>query len=108
MHFGQIFKPCGNHYFAQIAYIFIHFCKGFKNNHFWQLLYAFVNFLLLVTLAAKRSKNEAGGKKCLSRNGVDVVFARDDEIRLWTDKEEKSKQDFPLKNRRENFPRFEI
>ena len=34
MHFGQIFKPCGNHYFAQIAYIFIQFCKGFKNIHF--------------------------------------------------------------------------
>ena len=25
LHFGQLFKVCGNKYFAQIAYIFIQF-----------------------------------------------------------------------------------
>ena len=25
MHFGQLFKACGNNYFAQIAYIIIQF-----------------------------------------------------------------------------------
>ena len=33
-HFGQLFKACGNNYFAQIAHILDNFCKGFKNFHF--------------------------------------------------------------------------
>ena len=41
LHFGQLFKACGNTYFAQIAHNLGNFCKGVKNlsfflwNHFW-------------------------------------------------------------------------
>ena len=33
LHFGQLFKTCGNNYFAQIAYILGNFCKGVKIFH---------------------------------------------------------------------------
>ena len=44
LFFGQLFKACGNNYFAQIAHILGNFCKGFNDFHFsreiifWQLL----------------------------------------------------------------------
>ena len=31
LHFGQLFKACGNNYFRQITHIF---CKGVKMFHF--------------------------------------------------------------------------
>ena len=34
LHFGQLFKACGNNYFAQIAHIFRQFFEGVKNFHF--------------------------------------------------------------------------
>ena len=34
MHFGQLFKACGNNYFAQIAHILGNFCKLVKLFHF--------------------------------------------------------------------------
>ena len=30
LHFGQLFKACGNNYFAQIAHTLGNFCKGVK------------------------------------------------------------------------------
>ena len=50
---GQLFKACGNNYFAQIAHIFRQFCKGVKLFHFsskisfGQLLKTFGNFFLV-------------------------------------------------------------
>ena len=35
LHFGQLFKACGNNYFAQIAHIFIQFFKDVKIFHFF-------------------------------------------------------------------------
>ena len=34
LHFGQLFEACGNNYFAQIAHILGHFCKGVKISPF--------------------------------------------------------------------------
>ena len=34
LHFGQLFKACGNNYFALIAHILGHFCKVVKIFHF--------------------------------------------------------------------------
>ena len=34
LNFWQLFKACGNNYFAQIAHIFREFCKFFKICHF--------------------------------------------------------------------------
>ena len=34
LHFGQLFKACGNNYFAQITHILGNFCRGVKNFHF--------------------------------------------------------------------------
>ena len=34
LHFGQLFKACGNIYFAQIAHILGSICKGVKNLSF--------------------------------------------------------------------------
>ena len=34
LHFGQLFKVCGNNYLAQIAHILGNFCKGVKIFHF--------------------------------------------------------------------------
>ena len=34
LHFGQLFKACGNNYFAQIAHIIRQFCKGAEIFHF--------------------------------------------------------------------------
>ena len=34
LHFGQLFKVCGNNYFAQIAHILGNFCYGAKIFHF--------------------------------------------------------------------------
>jgi len=34
LHFGQLFKACGNNYFTQIAHILDKFCKGVKIFHF--------------------------------------------------------------------------
>ena len=52
LHFGQLFKTCGNNYFAQIAHIFGIFWKGqnlsfFLWNHFGQLLKTFGDFLMV-------------------------------------------------------------
>ena len=33
LNFGQLFKACGNNYFAQIAHIFGNFCKDIKIFH---------------------------------------------------------------------------
>ena len=33
LHFGQLFKACGNNYFAQIAHFYGHFCKVVKIFH---------------------------------------------------------------------------
>ena len=50
LHFGQLFKACGNNYFAQIAHILGNFCEGFKIFHFssgiifGQLLQSFGDF----------------------------------------------------------------
>ena len=55
LHFGQLFKACGNKYFAQIAYIFSNFCNYVEIFHFaseiifGQLLLTFGD-VLLVTL----------------------------------------------------------
>ena len=39
-HFGQLFKACGNNYFAQIAHILGNFCKGVKIFHFsWEIIF---------------------------------------------------------------------
>ena len=57
LHFGQLFKACGNNYFAQIAHIV---CKGVKSFIFCseiifvQLLQTFGDFLL-VTLDERSS-----------------------------------------------------
>ena len=58
LHFGQLLKICGNHYFAKIAHILGNFCKGVKIFHFvpsetifGQLLQTFGDFLL-ITLTA--------------------------------------------------------
>ena len=34
LHFGQLFKACGNNYFAQIDHIWGNFCKGDEIFHF--------------------------------------------------------------------------
>ena len=34
LHFGQLFKACGNNYFAQIAHILGKFCRGLIIFHF--------------------------------------------------------------------------
>ena len=34
LHFGQLFKACGNKYFAEIAHILGNFCRGNKIFHF--------------------------------------------------------------------------
>ena len=34
LHFGQLFKACGNNYFAQIVQILGNFCEGVKTFHF--------------------------------------------------------------------------
>ena len=58
MHFGQLFKACGNYYLAQIAYILHKFCKVFKNIIFsskiifWQLLLTFGDVLLVTLVVA--------------------------------------------------------
>ena len=35
LHFGQLFKACGNNYFTQIAHSLGNFCKGVKIFHFY-------------------------------------------------------------------------
>ena len=35
LHFGQLFKVCGNNYLAQIGHILCNFCKDVKMFHFW-------------------------------------------------------------------------
>ena len=44
LHFGQLFKACGNNYFTQIAHILGNFCKGLKSFIF--LLKSFIGQLL--------------------------------------------------------------
>ena len=34
LHFGQLFKACGDNYFSQIAQVLGPFCKGVKIFHF--------------------------------------------------------------------------
>ena len=34
LHFGQLFKACGNNYFTQIDHILRNFCEGVKIFHF--------------------------------------------------------------------------
>ena len=34
LHFGQLFKACGNNYFAQITPFLGNYCKGAKNVNF--------------------------------------------------------------------------
>ena len=34
LHFGQIFKACGDNYFAQIIHILGNFCKSCQNISF--------------------------------------------------------------------------
>ena len=34
LHFGELFKACGNNYFTRIAQIFGNFCKGVEIFHF--------------------------------------------------------------------------
>ena len=59
LHFGQLFKACGNTYFAQIAHILGNFCRGVKIFHFssgiifGQLLQTFGDFLLVTRLASR-------------------------------------------------------
>ena len=54
LHFGQLFKVCGNNYFVQTAYIF---CKIVEIFHFsseiifGQLFWTFGKFLLVTLLA---------------------------------------------------------
>ena len=58
LHFGKLFKACGNNYFVHIAHILRSFCKGVKMFHFsndiifGQLLKTFGNFLLVTLMTA--------------------------------------------------------
>ena len=53
LHFGQLFKACGNNYFTQIAHIIRQFLLGLEIFHFssesifGQLLKTFGDFLLV-------------------------------------------------------------
>ena len=47
---GQLFKACGNNYFAQISHILGNFCRGAKIFYF--LSESFLGNFLLVTLYA--------------------------------------------------------
>ena len=74
LHIGQLFKACGNNYFAQIAHPFIQFyCKDTKNFHFsceimfGQLLQTFGDFLLVTLLSPQRIVFESEEKKINSK-----------------------------------------
>ena len=66
LHFGQLFKACGNNYFAQFAHILGNFGKGVKLFHFsseisfGQLKKTFGDFLLVMlrTIAESRVNNQ--------------------------------------------------
>ena len=60
LHFGQLFKACGNNYFVQITHIFGNSCEGVKIFHFSSEI-SFVHLsqtfgdFLLVTLLIKHN-----------------------------------------------------
>ena len=69
LHFGQLFKACGNNYFAHITHILIQFCKVVEIFHFnseiifGQLLQTFGEFLLVTLIVAKNTQGECCLKK---------------------------------------------
>ena len=66
LHFGQLFKACGNNYFSQITHISGNFCKGVKIFNFssgiifGQLLQTFVDFLLVTLPVMAHLKKHLG------------------------------------------------
>ena len=58
LHFGQLFRGCGNNYFAQIVNIFRYFfCKGVKNFHFLEISFLGNFYKHLATFNWSHCKN---------------------------------------------------
>ena len=65
LHFGHLFKYCGNNYFAQIAHILGNSCKGVKIFHFLVESYLGNFFRHLATFYGShwlRGKQRNGGQ----------------------------------------------